>query len=69
MERVMVMALTGASAQTAALIISYLDWIAWASLLLSLTGIGAGAAAAVWAYRATILGLTRAGKRAAAKSL
>lgn len=69
MERLMIMSLTGASAQTASLILDYLGWISWASLLLSLTGIGAGAAAAVWAYRATILGLSRQGKKAAARAL
>jgi len=61
--------LTGCSLATAGAILQYLDWIAWASLLMTLTGIGATASAAVWAYRATILGMTRAGKRAAAKAL
>ncbi|WP_222101621.1 hypothetical protein [Oenococcus oeni] len=65
----MIRALIGCSASVAANIIQYLDWISWASLLMSLTGIGASASAAVWGYRATILGLTKAGKRAAAKAL
>ncbi len=69
MKKVMIMGLIGSSASAAATILNYLDWIAWASLLLSLTGIGASASAIIWAYRATILGLSRAGRRAAAKAL
>jgi len=69
MKKVLIRSLIGCSASAAATILDYLDWISYASLLLSLTGIGASASAAVWAYRATILGLSRAGRRAAAKAL
>ncbi|WP_044894915.1 hypothetical protein [Bacillus alveayuensis] len=69
MDKVMIRQLIGCSLTTAGVILDYLDWISYASLLLTLTGIGASASAAVWAYRATILGLSRAGKRAAAKAL
>ncbi|MFB5252286.1 hypothetical protein ACE38F_18290 [Bacillus mycoides] len=65
----MIMNLIGCSAGTASAIISAMDWISYASLLMSLTGVGAAASAAVWSYRATILGLTRMGKRAAANAL
>ncbi|MDR3157210.1 MAG: hypothetical protein LBT69_04790 [Lactobacillales bacterium] len=57
------------SSKMAERIIDYMDWISCASLLFSLTGIGATASAAVWTYRATILGMTRMGRRAAAKAL
>ncbi|MED1300571.1 hypothetical protein BK704_07140 [[Bacillus thuringiensis] serovar konkukian] len=69
MKKVMIMNLIGCSASTASAIISAMDWISYASLLMSLTGVGAAASAAVWSYRATILGLTRMGKRAAANAL
>ncbi|HDV8363277.1 hypothetical protein CN917_16045 [Bacillus thuringiensis] len=69
MKKVMIMNLIGCSAATASAIMAALDWISYASLLLSLTGIGAAASAAVWSYRATILGMTRMGKRAAARAL
>ncbi|CUB51959.1 hypothetical protein ACT7DZ_00435 [Bacillus cereus] len=69
MKSVMIRSLIGCSAATASTIIDYMDWISYASLLMSLTGIGASASAAVWAYRATILGMTRMGKRAAANAL
>ncbi|MFV5171137.1 hypothetical protein [Bacillus cereus] len=69
MKKVMISSLIGVSSAVADKIITYMDWISYASLLMSLTGIGAAASAAVWSYRATILGMTRMGKRAAAKAL
>ncbi|MEK4383302.1 hypothetical protein NSS70_15800 [Aeribacillus sp. FSL K6-2848] len=69
MEKVLIRQLTGVSLSTAGVILDYLDWISYASLLLTLTGLGAAASAAVWSYRATILALSRSGKRAAAKAL
>ncbi|MBL1229298.1 hypothetical protein IW492_08650 [Enterococcus sp. BWB1-3] len=61
--------LIGCSLSAAGSILAALDWIAWASLLLTLCGIGASASAAVWAYRATIAATARRAGRYAAMAL
>lgn len=60
--------LTGLGLQAAGTVLDALNWIGWASLLLSLTGIGASAAAVVWSQKAIILGISRTAGRYAAKA-
>lgn len=61
-----IMSLIGCSLSTASLILSLIDVATWVGLLVSLTGIGVTAGAAIIAYRVTIKKvLMTAGKAAA----
>lgn len=60
--------LTGLSLSAAGIVLDALGWVSWLSLLMSLTGIGAAAAGAVWAQKATIMGITRMAGRYAARA-
>ncbi|MDN5293791.1 MAG: hypothetical protein PWQ31_1096 [Eubacteriales bacterium] len=54
-----IMELTGLSAQAAGTVLMFLDIASTIGLLMTLTGIGLSAAAAIIAYRATIRRLAR----------
>lgn len=61
-----IVGLIGCSMDVAGVILSVLDVASWISILVSLTGIGAAAAATVIGYRAAITAVAKeAGKKAA----
>jgi len=63
------MNLTGLSLGTASLVLSYLNYATYISLLVGLTGIGIGVASAIIAYRVAIEDLLLTAGKAAAIQL
>lgn len=64
-----IISLIGCSAETAALVLSFLDVASVVSVLMALTGIGAAAAAAIIAYRIAIQKILWSAGKAAAVQL